>query len=118
MKRVVRISRQGKVRPVRRRALAAVPAVNDQDSMIGLIQALIPLGLQAVHKTLEDEVSTLAGARYSRTGGQPMSGASPIEPLKLVEPLLLYRRSSGHAVVRTPRCSIQLRYSQCLHDIA
>ncbi len=71
MRRVVRISKQGKVRPVRRRALAALPAVEDQDSLIALIQALIPLGLQAVHKTLEDEVTALAGERYSRTGGQP-----------------------------------------------
>ncbi len=71
MRRVVRISQQGKVRPVRRRALAAVPAVNDQDSLIALIQALIPLGLQAVEEALEKEVTALAGARYSRTGGQP-----------------------------------------------
>ncbi len=71
MRRVVRISKQGKVRPVRRRALAALPAVEDQDSLIALIQALIPLGLQAVHETLEKEVTALAGARYSRTGGQP-----------------------------------------------
>ncbi len=60
MKRVVRIHRQGKVRTVRRRALAALPAVDDQDSLIALIQALIPLGLQAVYKTLEDEVTALA----------------------------------------------------------
>ncbi len=71
MKRVIRISHQGKVRPVRRRALAAMPTVNDQDSLITLIQALIPLGLQAVHQALEDEVTALAGARYRRTGGQP-----------------------------------------------
>ena len=45
MKRVIRISQQGKVRPVRRRALAVMPPVNDQDSLIALIQALIPLGL-------------------------------------------------------------------------
>ncbi len=71
MKRVIRISHQGKVRPGRRRALAAVPAVEDQDSLIALIQALIPLGLQAVPEALEKEVTALAGTRYSRTGGQP-----------------------------------------------
>ncbi len=71
MKRVVRIHRQGKVRTVRRRALTALPAVDDPDSLITLIQALIPLGLQAVYKTLEDEVTALAGERYRRTGGQP-----------------------------------------------
>ncbi len=71
MKRVVRLHRQGKVRTVRRRALTALPAVDDQDSLITLIQALIPLGLQAVEEALEKEVTALAGARYSRTGGQP-----------------------------------------------
>ena len=71
MRNVVRINKEGKVRSVRRRALAAVPAVNDQDGVIALIQALIPLGLQAVHEALEQEVTVLAGARYSRTGGQP-----------------------------------------------
>lgn len=56
---------------LRRRALAALPAVENQDSLIALIQALIPLGLQAVYKALEDEVTALAWERYSRTGGQP-----------------------------------------------
>jgi len=38
---------------------------------VALIQALIPLGLQAVAEALEAEVTALAGERYSRTGGQP-----------------------------------------------
>jgi transposase-like protein len=46
-------------------ALAAV------DAKVALIQALIPLGLQAVQETLEAEVTALAGARYQRTGRQP-----------------------------------------------
>ena len=39
--------------------------------MIPLIHALIPLGLQAFAEVMQAEVAQLAGARYSRTGGQP-----------------------------------------------
>lgn len=71
MRNVIRITKEGKVRPVRRRALDAIPAVADQASLIALIQAVIPLGLQAVGDVLEAEVTTLAGERYRRTDGQP-----------------------------------------------
>lgn len=71
MKRVVRIQRQGKVKDVAPVALATVPAAQDVDSTVALIQALIPLGLKAVGEALEAEVITLAGERYCRTGGQP-----------------------------------------------
>jgi transposase-like protein len=40
------------------------------DSRVELIQALIPLGLQAVDDLLQQEVTALAGARYQRDGGQ------------------------------------------------
>lgn len=71
MKTVVRIRRQGKAKEVGSAALAAMPAARDVDSTVALIQALIPLGLQAVGEALEAEVTALAGERYSRTGGQP-----------------------------------------------
>ena len=71
MRTIVRIDKQGKIRPIRRRALGAIPAVDDQASLIALIQAVIPLGLHAVGDVLEAEVTKLAGDRYSRTGGQP-----------------------------------------------
>lgn len=71
MRTIVRMSKQGKVRPVRRRALGTIPAVEDRTSLVALIQALIPLGLQAVGEVLEDEVTALAGKWYRRTGGQP-----------------------------------------------
>lgn len=38
---------------------------------VGMIQALIPLGLQAVEEALQEEVTRLAGPRYARTGGEP-----------------------------------------------
>jgi transposase-like protein len=39
--------------------------------MIPLIQALIPLGLQAFAEVMQAEVAQRAGRKYSRTGGQP-----------------------------------------------
>jgi len=41
------------------------------DVKVALIQALIPLGLQAVREELEADVTALAGARYEREGRQP-----------------------------------------------
>jgi len=71
MRKVVRITTEGKIRPVRSRALKRIPAVDDQASLIPLIQAVIPWGLQAVGDVLEAEVTRLAGERYSRASGQP-----------------------------------------------
>lgn len=46
-------------------------ALEAVDAKVALIQALIPLGLQAVQEALEAEVTALAGARYQRAGRQP-----------------------------------------------
>ena len=45
-------------------------SMDEMDTRIALIQALIPLGLKAVEETLQHEVSELAGARYSRGKGR------------------------------------------------
>jgi transposase-like protein len=71
MKRVFRIQGEGKVKDIGLRGLADYPAVDDLDPRVAVIQALIPLGLQAVGELLQDEVTRLAGPRYARTGGQP-----------------------------------------------
>ena len=71
MKSVCRIEAKGKVQRVGRRVLREVPGADDLESKVALIQALIPLGLQAVAEVLEQEVVALAGARYCRAGGQP-----------------------------------------------
>jgi len=74
MKSVVQIQRQGKmknVKNVRASAAASGLPTEEIDSTVALIQALIPLGLQAVGEALETEVVALAGARYRRTGGRP-----------------------------------------------
>ena len=69
MESIVRIGSQGK-----RSRPAAVPAeveLNGLDSRVALIQALIPLGLEAVNELLQQEVTALAGARFQRHGGVP-----------------------------------------------
>jgi len=43
----------------------------DLDTRVALIQALIPLGLQAVEDVLQQEVQTLAGLRYGRGDTAP-----------------------------------------------
>ena len=58
--------------PGKRSAPAAVAAeaeLNALDTRVELIQALIPLGLEAVQDLLQQEVTALAGARYQRAGG-------------------------------------------------
>lgn len=53
-----------------------VPAERDEavegvNARVAMIQALIPLGLEAVSEALQREVVTLAGERYARAGGRP-----------------------------------------------
>jgi transposase-like protein len=68
MKRVFRISRKGKVKPI---DLSQLSLPQDLDAKLALIQALIPLGLLALAQELKREVIALAGERYSRKGGLP-----------------------------------------------
>jgi putative transposase len=71
MPSVIRISAQGKAKDLGRTDAATEGNLTDLDTMVPLIQALIPLGLQAFGEVMRAEVAALAGARYSRTGGQP-----------------------------------------------
>lgn len=67
MKSIVRIRRGGKGQLKVKAASAVVELPNTR---LELIQALIPLGLEAVHDVLEQEVAALAGERYRRGDGQ------------------------------------------------
>ena len=71
MKRVFRLQGKGNMKDIGLRGLGAYPQVEGLNAKVALIQALIPLGLQAVQDLLEEEVTQLAGPRYARTGGQP-----------------------------------------------
>src|SRR5574337_802660 len=71
MKRVFRIQGKGKVKDVGRRGLATHPQIEDINTTVALIQALIPLGVQTCALPISAEVPRLVGPRYSRTGGSP-----------------------------------------------
>lgn len=71
MPSVVRITAQGKAKDRGVGEAAEHVDLTDLDTMIPLIQALIPLGLQAFAEVMQAEIAQLAGTRYSRTGGQP-----------------------------------------------
>ncbi len=69
MRTVVRIGAKSK----RGRKQPPTEAEGDRlaiDARAELIQALIPIGLEAVNELLQQEVVSLVGARYSRGGGQ------------------------------------------------
>lgn len=51
--------------------LEALKMAEEMDSRVALIQALIPLGLDAVKNILQQEVGMLAGDRYQRDGSLP-----------------------------------------------
>jgi putative transposase len=71
MKRVFRIQGEGKVKDVGLRGLATHPAIEDVNTTVTLIQALIPLGLRAAGEALVAEVTRLVGPKHQRTGGIP-----------------------------------------------
>ena len=62
MRRVERKTRKGKSEVER----ASASAVADLDARVALIQALIPLGLEAVAEALKQAVEALVGPRYQR----------------------------------------------------
>ena len=72
MKSIVRIGSSGKRSS--RACGDAEAELNALDGRVELIQALIPLGLEAVQELLQQEVTALAGARYQRGGGIPGYG--------------------------------------------
>jgi len=66
MATVLRIARERKVEEV---APDASVALGDWDVRAVLLQALIPLGLEAARALLEEEVTAVAGPRYARHDG-------------------------------------------------
>ena len=69
MKSVVRIgaNRKSKEKDLDEAVTGDRPQI---DARAELIQALIPIGLEAVNELLQQEVVSLVGARYSRGGGE------------------------------------------------
>lgn len=71
MKRVIRITKRGKVKDVAPTSLTPVPALDEVNTTVACIQALIPIGLKAVEEELAKELTRLAGRKHSRTEGLP-----------------------------------------------
>ncbi len=69
MSKVLRVGANGQVDFVGR--WQAGPLVEDLGTEVALIQALIPLGLAAVHDVLQRDVERLVGPRYARDRGRP-----------------------------------------------
>jgi putative transposase len=69
MSTVLRVGGKNQVQFVSRRQAGSL--AKDLGTEVALIQALIPLGLEAVHDVLRREVEELAGMRYARAGGRP-----------------------------------------------
>jgi putative transposase len=67
MKKLLRIGSKRKPKLTEREQLLT----GDLQTKVGLIQALIPLGLMAVAEQLQEEVEALAGQKHSRRGGEP-----------------------------------------------
>jgi len=78
MKSIVRIGGAGKRSGTP--GAGAVAELNGLDARVELIQALIPLGLEAVQELLRQEVTALAGARYQRSAGVPGYGRWGSQP--------------------------------------
>ena len=67
MKKILRVKKKGKSELESQEK----EMVNDLQTRVELIQALIPIGLEAVGLVLAQEVEQLAGPKYSRKGGEP-----------------------------------------------
>jgi len=65
MKKVLRVGEKGKAEM----GCQEKSLTDDIETRVKLIQALIPLGLEAVGEVLTREVEELAGMRYTRVGG-------------------------------------------------
>lgn len=71
MKRVFRVGQGRKIKELGPSAMQALPGEGAINSLVEVLQALIPLGLWHVEEALQREVQRLAGRRYSRQGRQP-----------------------------------------------
>jgi hypothetical protein len=66
MKKVLKKGKRGN-RKEKLVAYEKMSSLNEDSPCIELIQMLMPVGLQAIKKEIQSEVSKLAGTRYTRT---------------------------------------------------
>jgi transposase-like protein len=89
---------------------------------LSLIQALIPLGLQAVEDALQQEVLALAGARYAHADGRPglarwgrQRGSIYLADQKL--PITVPRVRDVHAQTEVPLATYAQLQTPRAHDV-
>ena len=96
--------------------------VDDGTVVLSLIQARIPLGLQAVEDALQQEVLALAGARYAHADGQPgmarwgrQRGSIYLADQKL--PITMPRVRDVHAQTEVPLTTYAQLQTPRAHDV-
>lgn len=96
--------------------------LDDGTVALSLIQALIPLGLQAVEDALQQEVLALAGARYAHADGQPgmarwgrQRGSIYLADQKL--PITVPRVRDVHAQTEVPLATYAQLQTPRAHDV-
>lgn len=96
--------------------------LDDGTVALSLIQALIPLGLQAVEDALQQEVLALAGARYARADGQAgvarwgrQRGSIYLADQKL--PITVPRVRDVHAQTEVPLTTYAQLQAPRAHDV-
>jgi hypothetical protein len=128
MPRVRQTAPQGQpasIAPAPRATQLAIP-IDDGTAMLALIQTLIPLGLKAVAQALLQEVTALAGPRYShadahpervRWGKQPGSIYVADQKLRIDVPRVR-DRATGHDLPRpATTCHDLPRPATTCHDL-
>ena len=101
MKKVVRIRKGRKVEAMSTQVLRTVPGDREVESLVAVIQTLIPLGLAAVEEALQGEVRRLAGERYQAR--ESAAWAGPVgTPAGLGLPLGPEAPRQGPARTRPP----------------
>ena len=101
MSNVLRIAKEGKVEAVSREVAAAL---GTWDLRAMLLQALIPLGLEAACALVEEEVHALAGPRYARDGGDRARWGRQRGFIYLADQKLALRVPACGTRRQTPRC--------------
>ena len=96
--------------------------LDDGTVALALIQALIPLGLQAVEDALQQEVLALAGARYAHADGHPgiarwgrQRGSIYLADQKL--PITVPRVRDGQAQTEVPLATYAQLQTPRAHDV-
>ena len=85
MRSIGQVQRHGKGKDVRASAAASGLPTEEIDSTVALIQALIPLGLQAVGEALAAEVTALARGLWRHAAAEMLAAQNREHPQQRAE---------------------------------